>query len=91
MYPALRKVLVEFAKHAFEHEIKSNHRLKDKYSVTNKTSSYDQLYQLITKAIEGKPALFSWLSNAEKQEAIISIKNNIPISDIRFINNPFGP
>lgn len=94
-HPGLRKVFIEFAKHAFEDEIKiidpteDINRIRHKYLVMDTIPFYDQVYKIINAEIENygleKPALISWLSQDDKRKL-----RSYLVQNISSINDPFG-
>lgn len=94
-HPGLRKVFIEFAKHAFEIEIKiiepseDINGIRHKYRVMETIPFYDQVYNIINAEIENygheKPVLISWLSQQDKRKL-----RDYLVRNISSINDPFG-
>lgn len=91
----MRKVFIEFAKHAFEGEINIIDPTEDidgvrhKYRVMDTIPFYDQVYKIINTEIDNygleKPALISWLSQDGKRKS-----RGYLVPNISSINDPFG-
>lgn len=89
----MRKVFIEFAKHAFQDEIiiidpsEDVNGIRHKYLVLDTTSFYDQAYKIINAEIENyeKPVLISWLSQQDKKKL-----RGYSVENISSINDPFG-